>query len=271
MARFREQGVRAAVGRRPKAVSYAQGRAAARRARAAALAARAEAEASLRARSRTRLGEWGRLTDSELDVLLELLGVWAQSTASLAWARAVRNCRQVGPDRGGRDRCRRSSRSSTRSRRRSGGRVRRVRPGCVGSPRLGSLGPSAAPGPGSALGWVGGPVGVSGRSGGGRRGGRASAAGILGDTSRSRRSWVGSSLLGALRNARSTHVASGVGCVDAARRPRAGAPGSRPPWLRRIGRAAGTRVERPQRAIMLAGVRAAAAGVAGCESADQTP
>jgi hypothetical protein len=76
------------------------------------------------------------------------------------------------------DRCLRSSRSSTRSRRRPGGRVRRVRPGCVGSPRPGSLGPSAAPGPGSAVGWVGGRVGVAGRSNDGRRGGRASAAGF---------------------------------------------------------------------------------------------
>lgn len=74
-ARFREHGVRAAVGRRPRSPDYSTGRAAARRARAAALAARADAEASLRQRSGTWLAEWGSLSDVELDLLLEFLGV----------------------------------------------------------------------------------------------------------------------------------------------------------------------------------------------------
>ncbi|MGF7238447.1 MAG: DUF2397 domain-containing protein [Frankia sp.] len=73
--RFREHGAKAAVGRRAKPVDYSTGRAAARRARAAALAARADAEASLRQRSGTRLADWAALTDQELDLLLELLGV----------------------------------------------------------------------------------------------------------------------------------------------------------------------------------------------------
>jgi uncharacterized protein (TIGR02677 family) len=74
-ARFREQGARASVGRRARAVDYSPGRAAARRARAASLAARADAEALLRARSGTRLAEWSTLSDPELDLLLELLGL----------------------------------------------------------------------------------------------------------------------------------------------------------------------------------------------------
>jgi uncharacterized protein (TIGR02677 family) len=74
-ARFREQGAQASVGRRARAVDYSPGRAAARRARAGSLAARAEAEALLRARSGTRLAEWSTLSDPELDLLLELLGL----------------------------------------------------------------------------------------------------------------------------------------------------------------------------------------------------
>jgi uncharacterized protein (TIGR02677 family) len=74
-ARFREQGAKAAVGRRPRALDYTAGRAAARRARAAALAARADAEASLRARSGTRLSDWTPLSDPELGLLLDLFGV----------------------------------------------------------------------------------------------------------------------------------------------------------------------------------------------------
>jgi Protein of unknown function (DUF2397) len=73
-ARFREQGARAAVGRRTKTPDYTRCRSAARQARAAAAAARAEAEAGLRQRSGTRLGEWAALTQAELDLLLELLG-----------------------------------------------------------------------------------------------------------------------------------------------------------------------------------------------------
>ncbi|MFF3375416.1 DUF2397 domain-containing protein [Streptomyces sp. NPDC002680] len=74
-ARFREQGVRAAVGRRARSVDYSAGRAAARRARAAAVAARADAEATLRARSGTTLADWDHVSEPELDLLLELFGV----------------------------------------------------------------------------------------------------------------------------------------------------------------------------------------------------
>ena len=74
-ARFREHGVRAAVGRRPQSPDYSTGRAAARRARAAALAARAEAETALRRRSGTRFDGWEPLSEAELDLLLEFLGV----------------------------------------------------------------------------------------------------------------------------------------------------------------------------------------------------
>lgn len=74
-ARFREKGVRAAVGRRPSIPDYSAGRAAARRARAATAAARTEAEAALRRRSGTELGDWDALTESEFNLLLELLGV----------------------------------------------------------------------------------------------------------------------------------------------------------------------------------------------------
>jgi uncharacterized protein (TIGR02677 family) len=74
-ARFREHGVRAAVGRRAQLPDYSTGRAAARRARAAALASRAEAEAALRRRSGTRLAGWEPLSQAELDLLLEFLGV----------------------------------------------------------------------------------------------------------------------------------------------------------------------------------------------------
>lgn len=70
-ARFREQGPRAAVGRRPKALDYSAGRAAARQARAAMRAKRTHAEAALRARSGTQLDEWGTLSNPELDLLLE--------------------------------------------------------------------------------------------------------------------------------------------------------------------------------------------------------
>jgi uncharacterized protein (TIGR02677 family) len=79
-ARFREQGTRAAVGRRPAARDFSAGRAAARRARAAALAARSEAEASLRQRSGSRLSTWGRITRPELDLVLELLGAVHRAT-----------------------------------------------------------------------------------------------------------------------------------------------------------------------------------------------
>lgn len=74
-ARFREHGVRAAVGRRAQVPDYSTGRAAARRARAAALAARAEAEAALRRRSGTRFAGWEPLSQAELDLLLEFLAI----------------------------------------------------------------------------------------------------------------------------------------------------------------------------------------------------
>lgn len=77
-ARFREQGTRAAVGRRAQAPDYAAGREAARRARAAALAARRAAEATLRQRSGTRLATWCEISDAELSLLLELVGTARQ-------------------------------------------------------------------------------------------------------------------------------------------------------------------------------------------------
>lgn len=73
-ARYREHGARAAVGRRALTPDYSAGKAAARRARVSALAARRAAEASLRQRSGTRLGEWGEVSDAELELLLEYLG-----------------------------------------------------------------------------------------------------------------------------------------------------------------------------------------------------
>ncbi|RKT83603.1 TIGR02677 family protein [Saccharopolyspora antimicrobica] len=74
-ARFREQGARAAVGRRAKIPDYSTGKREARRARRAAEAARNGAEAALRQRSGTRLAEWGDVSDAELDLLMELIGV----------------------------------------------------------------------------------------------------------------------------------------------------------------------------------------------------
>jgi uncharacterized protein (TIGR02677 family) len=80
-ARFREQGVRAAVGRRANAFDNSAGRAAARSARAATVAARAAAEASLRGRSGTSLAQWPTLTAPELELLLDLLGLARFSAA----------------------------------------------------------------------------------------------------------------------------------------------------------------------------------------------
>ncbi|WP_327640790.1 DUF2397 domain-containing protein [Kribbella sp. NBC_00482] len=73
-ARFRQQGPRAAVGRRAKTPDYSLGKTAARRGRLAALAARREAEAALRRRSGTALATWESLNRAELDLLLEFLG-----------------------------------------------------------------------------------------------------------------------------------------------------------------------------------------------------
>jgi uncharacterized protein (TIGR02677 family) len=78
-ARFREQGQRAAVGRRTKVPDYSKGKAEARRARLAADAARSAAEASLRQRSGTKLADWGEITDAELDLLLEFVSVARRS------------------------------------------------------------------------------------------------------------------------------------------------------------------------------------------------
>ena len=80
-ARFREQGTRAAIGRRTKIPDYSAGKAAARRARLAALADRGEAEASLRQRSGTNLARWGQVSDAELDLLLEFVGVTRRASA----------------------------------------------------------------------------------------------------------------------------------------------------------------------------------------------
>lgn len=73
-ARFREQGARAAVGRRTKIPDYSTGKSAARQARLAAEAARRGAEAALRQRSGTHLADWGDISDAELDLLLEFAG-----------------------------------------------------------------------------------------------------------------------------------------------------------------------------------------------------
>ncbi|WP_324193858.1 DUF2397 domain-containing protein [Nocardia blacklockiae] len=81
-ARFREQGTRAAVGRRPQGLNTSVGRAAARKARAASVAARKEAAAALRSRSGTSLAAWDALSEPELDFLLELFGVARRKDAS---------------------------------------------------------------------------------------------------------------------------------------------------------------------------------------------
>ncbi|MBF6439261.1 DUF2397 domain-containing protein [Nocardia cyriacigeorgica] len=73
--RFREHGHRAAVGKQTKAVDHSAGRAAARRARAAAIAERRAAEVGLRSRSGTHLAEWGPLSQSEFQLLLDFLSV----------------------------------------------------------------------------------------------------------------------------------------------------------------------------------------------------
>jgi uncharacterized protein (TIGR02677 family) len=84
-ARFREQGTRAAIGRRTKIPDYSAGKAAARRTRLAALAARSEAEASLRQRSGTNLARWGEISEAELDLLLEFLGVTRRASTGMGW------------------------------------------------------------------------------------------------------------------------------------------------------------------------------------------
>ncbi|QUQ64572.1 hypothetical protein JJ691_22920 [Kutzneria sp. CA-103260] len=83
-ARFREQGARAAVGRRTKIPDYSTGRNAARRARLAAQAAQAGAQAALRQRSGTNLADWGEITDAELNLLLEFVGVVRRTRSETA-------------------------------------------------------------------------------------------------------------------------------------------------------------------------------------------
>ncbi|MGW7680590.1 DUF2397 domain-containing protein [Kribbella sp. NPDC054772] len=83
-ARFREHGQRAAVGQRTKVPNYELGKKAARRARLAALAARSAAEASLRQRSGTSLSTWGEISEAELDLLLEYVGVARRSPANVS-------------------------------------------------------------------------------------------------------------------------------------------------------------------------------------------
>jgi uncharacterized protein (TIGR02677 family) len=88
-ARFREQGTRAAIGRRTKIPDYSAGKAAARRTRLAALAARGEAEASLRQRSGTNLAGWGQVSDAELELLLEFVSVARRASAGTGTAQSV--------------------------------------------------------------------------------------------------------------------------------------------------------------------------------------
>jgi uncharacterized protein (TIGR02677 family) len=82
-ARFREQGTRAAVGRRVKIADYSAGRAAARRMRMAALAAKGEAEVALRQRSGTDLACWGAVSDAELELLLDFIGATRATSAGV--------------------------------------------------------------------------------------------------------------------------------------------------------------------------------------------
>lgn len=72
-ARYREQGPRAVVGRRPRRADFAAGREAARRGRLARQAARNAAEASLRRLSGASLSQWPALEESEFELLLDLL------------------------------------------------------------------------------------------------------------------------------------------------------------------------------------------------------
>jgi uncharacterized protein (TIGR02677 family) len=83
-ARFREQGARAAVGRRTKIPDYSIGKSAARRARVALQAARSQAEAVLRQRSGSNLADWSEITDAELDLLLEFVGVVRRTRSASA-------------------------------------------------------------------------------------------------------------------------------------------------------------------------------------------
>lgn len=78
-ARYREQGHRTGVGRKPGKADFSAGRDEARRRRRAEMAARAEAEAALRQRSGTRLSAWPALPAAEFDLLLELIAVARRS------------------------------------------------------------------------------------------------------------------------------------------------------------------------------------------------
>ena len=202
------------------------------------------------------------------------MSTWAKSTARIAWACAVRNCRQVGPDRRGAG----SMPAALQDRPDGGGGDSvaesdelaldaSVAPGRVlpGHPQ--HQGPDRLWGGWAAWlsSWVGpaagDEVGVPAQQGSGRDEPQPAQLGGQQPAQRAEE-----------RRGR-PRSASGVGCVGAARRPRDGAPGSRRPWLRRIGRAApassargraaGRRVGRPQRAIMLGGLRTVTARSAG--------
>jgi len=73
-ARYRRQGARAAVGRRPMTPNYEDGKAAAARARRAARAERSEAAVSLGKRTGTRIASWESLSRAEFELLLDLVG-----------------------------------------------------------------------------------------------------------------------------------------------------------------------------------------------------
>lgn len=83
-ARYREHGQRAATGQRTKIPNYSTGKKAARAARVAALAARNAAEASLRQRSGTTLSTWGEISEPELDLFLEYVGVARRSPSGVS-------------------------------------------------------------------------------------------------------------------------------------------------------------------------------------------
>jgi hypothetical protein len=192
------------------------------------------------------------------------VSTWAKSTARIAWACVVRNCRQVGPDRRGVGSRLAALRSSKWWRRRHGGRVGRAHRGRAGSPRWGSRGPSAAPGAPNGL-WVGGRTpGLSLWVGPASRDevGMPTQQGSRRDESQPAQRH-GEQPAQRADDGAVDPAQRWAGGVDARRRPRGGAPGSRRPWQRRIGRvapassahgrAADRRVGRPQPAIMLRG------------------
>jgi hypothetical protein len=88
-ARFRQQGPRAAVGRRARTPDYSEGKAAARQTRVAAVAARRAAEAALRQRSGTTIASWGYLDAAEFELFLELIGAARRTGAMVSGTRAA--------------------------------------------------------------------------------------------------------------------------------------------------------------------------------------